>query len=362
MKNFIRYKLQSFLQWSSKAKGPSAVCFPFLNHNALDVINNLFKNKYPYAIKFLPRIKDRYFENRYLTFEYLEEKKELFDRYSLETTQFFMDNKVRYYVLDRLTNNDLYQHAALVGAKSSPNTEIVYLDHGESGQYNLPNEIYWSSFTDYYYVGNTDMKEYIEKLAKSLDSSAKIREWKRRLPEKRETKKGLLVYAPAFHESGTLSSSYSDTLKYQVRKHMLFALEKMADTHKLKIIWKYLKGEEGFDAVPSIIKKYKLRNIRYELRNSFNYWITRAEFFVTDCVSTTFYDAVDMGVKSLALWPSILMDIRPDVLKRFGESIYVYDSVGQATKQLQYFVDQKFWYPAKVPHNPDLFPWEVDNG
>ncbi|KKM05108.1 hypothetical protein LCGC14_1757480 [marine sediment metagenome] len=360
MKDFIRYRLQDFLQWGSRTRGRSAICFPFLNHNMLDIIHNLSKNKHPYAIKFLPRVKDRYFENRYLTFEHLNEKKELFDEYSMQIEQFFIDNKVKYYVLDRLTNDDLYLHAAIMGAKTSPNTEIVYLDHGESGQYNLPYEIYWTSFTDYYYVGNTDMRGYVEKVAKSLNSSSKIREWKRRLPEKKETRKGLLLFAPAFHELGTLGSSYSDVLKYQVRKHMLFALEKLADTHKLKVIWKYMKGEEGFDAVPEIIKNYKLKNIRYELRNNFNFWLSRAEFFVADCVSTTFYDAMDMGVKSLALWPSILMDIRPDVLKRFGESIYIYDSIDQAIKQLQYFLDQKFWYQVKVPYSPDLFPWEED--
>jgi len=357
MKEYLRHKSQNFIQWSTDSRSGKAVCFPFINQNLLNIYDTLKDNDC--KILYLPKVKDRFFDNNHLTFKYLEEKKELFNKYSLELTQFFIDNKVEYYVLDRLTNNDLHQHAALLGAKASPNTKIVYLDHGESGQYNWPSEVYWSMFADYYYAGNTDMKNYMKELSEKLNyKNVEIKEWKRSDLIKRPTQKGLLIFAPAFHCHETFSSTYSDTLKYQVRKHILFALEKLADIHNLQVIWKYMKDEANEDMTPKIIKNYKFKNIKYETRNNFNYWLSKAEMFVSDCVSTTFYDALDMRVKSLALWPEILMDIRPDVLKRFGEAIYIYSNIDDAIKQLQYFV-ANYAYISKVPHNPDSFPWEV---
>lgn len=354
MKEIIRRSLQKFFQVGTS--GSEAVCLWCLNKTTMQLLPGIIKSGR--KVVFLPNFKGRKFDSEY---SMSIPDKLLFDM-ATSIGKFFIKHRVKYYVFDKLPVNDLCYHSALGVANCLGGVKILYLDHGDSAQENFSNEYMWLDLVDYYYARDLDMRDYLRSIANEYSINVKVSTWK---PQpvfyNKRTDEKLLMVAPAFHCRETFGTCYSDTFKYRVRRTMLLALDTIAEKYDLKILWKYMVGEEGYDPVPDLIKLHKTTRVVYENRNNFDYWLARANMFVSDCASTTLYDATKMGINSLALWNSKLPEIRKSAKEMFGESIFIYDDTEGIVTGLVAFVDKcmkKEWVIPTISTRQDRYPWE----
>lgn len=358
IKEFIRQQLQYIVQFWTICSTHS-VCLWCLNFNMSGLITNICKGGY--GALFLPKVKDKYrFSFNYILDINDSQIIKFTDLVSLYT-MFFISENIRYYVFDKLTPDDFRFHAALLSAKAIKDLKVVYLDHGDSAQENPFPELMLLSHVDYFYARDLDKKEYLIGTVKKYGLKTIIRTW---IPSLRHIKRDdvdnrLLLVAPAFHCGESLASCYSDTFKYRVRKTMLFVLEKLAEKYDLKILWKYMP--DGFDVVPKLIYDYKLKRVVYDDRSNFNKWLSKAGMFISDCASTTLYDAIKVGIPSIALWHSKLQPIRKSALKMFGSCIHIYDDVNEIENILESFISKTLSgnvYIPKIETVQEKYPWQ----
>jgi len=206
-------------------------------------------------------------------------------------------------------------------------------------------------------MGNTESKEALKAISRPEDSSD-IREWKRPTKYKRGKAKDYILYASQFNNKNKYDQLYSDTLKYRNNREIAL----MLNWYK-KTIWKMLpKSDEQYDPMIDFISNY-CKNIEVRTKGSLEKLLSHAIAFVCDSPSTSYYDAIDMGVPTLCLRPATATPMRDSAKKMFGGTYYRYKDLNSMRNRLDIFLKNVYYntnlleYPI-IKRSPDLMPWE----
>jgi len=340
-----------------------AILFPRWNMTLSNPINNALKND---MRVFFVDGSGVLFDWRNLIEDKITDEKFLESFLQLENNarNFLYRNKVDYFVVDRFTRNSLDLHAYLLACKQA-NTKTVYLDHGETGSIhpNIPFDrlLNW----DYVYLTNTDMKKYYEKEKEKYGLKTEIKEWARtRQPRKEvKVKKNMILFAPQFIEADRFDQLFPQTLQYKHREKLLNIFDDIVRNIGVEVIWKtYEPGNLLYDPIKDLCED---KQVHYCDTNNFDGYLSKATMFITDCISTTLYDAIEDGVPSLVLRYRKAAETRESILKQFGDVIFIYDSIKEAEEKLEEFIfdclglnGEEEKYLPELEFNPEPFPWE----
>lgn len=270
---------------------------------------------------------------------------------------YFKDIGCNYFVINTMPRNDLDRHAALVAASEVDSVKVVYLDHGDTGFSDPSGVWHWFNYADYFYASNTESRKYINK--QIVPEGFIVREWKRPLPKRKKSKKYVL-FAPGFYNGELFIGQLTDTAKYRHTETIIRYLNECAIDFGYGIIYKTIKGSHEAFNPRSVDKFVEYEAVEYMDSGNFNKLLSKASAFVTDCVSTPFYDAVDMGIPSLCLYNSDGTPLRKTVLDMFGDAIKVCNQDAIIGYTINNFFTGKFslGYKAMIEHNIDPMPWE----
>jgi len=349
IKKIIRLLIQQVIESLSSSLLRNNIAFICYNRTITDVIIKILSQN-DCSIKFLP-LKYEKFDWRYLDFD-----KEKFKLMVSGIKIWLLNNNINYLVVDKLTRDNLYPHAALEAANSIINLETIYLDHGDTGTYH-PYIVYDRIMNyDYFYANDSSIRKHMEEEVKKYGSNIKIREWQRPMPKvKRKIDKKIIMYAPQFPTGDRFPQLFPEIIRYKHRIKILTELNILGD---YKVIYKcFSKGNEIYDPTPDFIRD-NLKYIKIENKNNFNKLLSKTSYFITDCVSTTIYDAIYLNIPSLCLRYYKAAPVRKDVLKQFGDSIFVYDDINEAVNKMYDFLLNSSEMPI-IKHYKDKFPWEV---
>lgn len=362
-KENIRSILQKVFSTFTSLNDDCNVLFPRHNYTLASVITSCINNNC--RIFFVPQIKqDRFFDWRRFD---VDDKGFLLSFAKLEqlALKYLRDNTIDYFVVDRMSRNDLWLHAILSACKKCY-TEAIYLEHGETGSIHPDIELDRLLNYDYFYASNTDMKNHMQQQAKDKELyDCRIKEWKRSkfIPKKKQHKQQQILYAPQFIEADRFNQLFPQTLQYKHKESLVKEFHALEKKYDIRIVWKtYKQGNLLYDPIKDICNTF---NIKYVDTDSFSYWLSKSTMFITDCISTTFYDAVDYGIPVLCLRYAKAAPIRQSILDNFGDSIFVYNTIEQAIDKMRQFVADcanitflKQFYIRTYESNPDKFPWE----
>jgi len=353
MKDLAKKALKTFFSTNLSLKETKRnILFPHINTTLLPVIKSGRKNFC--GIHFVPEVE--------LSTTFNWRRKELsnedFIRFSIfyRVAKNYIDSKgIDYFVVDRLTRNNLLLHAFLEACNDSKRVITIYLDHGETGSIHSDVEFDRISNYNYYYTPNSEMEEYMYN--NYYRENLLIREWKRPTAKIKKKKGNLLLFAPQFNEADRLNQLQPQTSQYLHRKVFADILHQVKIESKLIPVWKTFKGGNlQKDPMKYICALY---GIKYVDNNKFNYYLARSKMVITDCVSTPFYEAVENDIPVLCLRYSKAAPIRESIIKQFGKSIFIYDRVEDCRKKVFEFInDDKHCYRHKVNHYQNKFPWE----
>ncbi|MFH1376092.1 MAG: hypothetical protein ABIH25_00480, partial [Candidatus Woesearchaeota archaeon] len=218
-------------------------------------------------------------------------------------------------------------------------------------------------FADVYYATNTELRGYYQGEAGRFGFNTVLKEWDRPRPKKR--KRGydpkFILVAMQFNNGELNSELYPDTLRYEHNKRVALALRPlMVGINGVnRIIWKTLPTSEDFEDPMVKWLARECKGIEIETRGNFNKLIRECGIFITDCVSTTFYDAVEIGVPTYAFVYSKGNKVRGKVLKTFKNQIIQYDNINSVTVIMRKLIENELKgfisYIPKVEHNVDRF-------
>src|SRR4030065_667159 len=350
MKELFRKLCQIYMR-SVTFFGRSSIVFSIFNK---DLKNIIFSASVDNEICFIPEFS----KGSISDWETLINNKRsfLFDKL-IGKYKTYCENK-DFFVIDRLPRGDLNRHAALIAASKS-DVKVVYLDHGETGFEYPEGYAHWIKYADYFYANNTETKEYVQRLAKEQKSDIIIKERKRNIPVIRKSvSKRTLMFVPSFYNGELLIGNYSDTLKYKHRVVLIGYFNHLVKYWGVDVFW---SGLSLANAVCDPMNRIIFENNLFKYKeNKCNKLLLKCNYFLTDAVSTPFYDACDLGIPSLCLYWEGGSPIREDVLKQFGKSIYVFNDIETAKLKIKDLIINPQQYINKPIHtaNPDKFPWE----
>ena len=337
------------------------VLFPRYNMTLLPVIGSCVNNDC--RVFFLPYVK----EDRVFDWRRFDQNDKLFmirfDSFLSKAKEYLRNNAIDFFVVDRMTRGDLWLHAILQACKVT-GTKAIYLEHGETGSIHPDIEFDRILNYDYFYASNTDMKRHMQKQVQKYYTVSKciIREWNRpKILPKKQSKVHRILYAPQFIEADRFNQLFPQTLQYKHRERLVKEFDILQDETGVSTIWKTFKsGNLLYDPIKDICKDYQ---VEYVDDDSFNWCLSRSSMVITDCISTTIYDAIDYGLPVLCLRYSKAAPIRESILKEFGNSIFIYDYIDQAVERIIHFVaaclgDNESNYIPIIERKPDKFPWE----
>jgi len=345
MKEFFRSMAQKHITFNSKCKDKPKIVFSILNRFVKSIVEEAAKEN---EIHFLPELFDNYLREDSDSCTY----RGMIAGYK----DYFQDKS--FFVIDRLPRNDVNRMAAVEGAKQSPCTKIVYLDHGETGFSDPIGQIHWLRVADYYYANNTETKHYIQELAQRFDSDVVVRERRRTLSVKwnRDKNSSTILFAPSFYNSDLFIGQYSDTMKYKHRKFLVDHFNYLSYNCGESIVWSGLSSSnENVDPISIKPEEYFFDYIE----GQFNKLLSTCSYFLTDAVSTPFYDACDLGIPALCFYWKGSTPIREAVRRQFGKSIFVFDDVQEVKEEIGNLLGSYDQYINPVIHGEiDKYPWE----
>lgn len=375
MKEKIRSLIKSFYNFGFNQidKPKYRILFSDFSYTIIEPLKSVIDNKCRcYFLPFKKKIDPiRFFDWKKTTYEdFVINSNDIVTNFSIlvkYSEDYLIDKKIDFLVVSKLPRNDLLIHS-LVAASINLKIKIIYLDHGDTGTENKHHENMWCKIADYYYVNNTEMQKYlIRENNDNYKQDVIIKQWRRPMQNKRrDIDKKLILFAPGFYNGDVLISLYSDAMRFKNNSKILFKLNDVAERYNLRVVWKSVKGSnETYDPIKDIININRLNNIEYVVSNSFNKLLSVANMFITDCVSTTLYDSVNLGVNSLCVHFDKAARIRDGVKKEFGESIYKYSDINSALYRIETFISNVVLYSKdheiskiKFKKERDLYPWE----
>lgn len=334
MKNLI-VKIISLLSFGGRRN----ILFLQFSRNLLPIIFSALKGRN--KIYFLEDRDMKYNWKDFTKKEY-DRVKLTIDRLYIELSIYFTHNDIDELVLDKLNRDNLFHHVAIMVAKNS-RTKIIYYEHGATGQI-LPVVNYQKFlFVNEYHAADSETQKFIcdeSRKTPVVSHSILMSTWNRPRPKKRSTfyDSDLILIAPQFNLGETFNELYPDTLKYKHNKVIFKKLEELAEKYNLKVIWKMLpSSEDDIDPMFDYITKYGNR-VTIEIRNNFNKLIKKAGMFITDCYSTTLYDARYLGVPSFCYRYHLANPIREELKKEIGSSLCVYEDINRALVGMECFI------------------------
>ena len=151
--------------------------------------------------------------------------------------------------------------------------------------------------------------------------------------------KNVLLWGPQFSSGFRFAQLFPETLRYLHKQGILKKLLSLSKKYEFRTIYKnYPPGDENYDPMPEVIRNLDDYSIIWKSGRGFNKLLSRSKMFLTDCISTTIYDAADMGVPSLCLRYHKAAPVRKDVLTQFGKSIFIYKDILDALAYLEFFI------------------------
>jgi len=364
----FRRKIEKAIEFGTRRhKGPR-VMFAHFNRTLYPLIKSVIKTRG--QVHFLSP--DWKFETRFVTgynFPYYpvsikNELKEKFMTHYECMQRYFTDNEITHFVVDRAARGDLILGAALLAAKYSPNIELILFDHGETGT-EYPDTVFHRCWLyDVIYTGNTESRNYYDEVAKFGNFKVDIREWRRLIQIKRKMiRNNSLLYAPQFVAGEVFSQCYPDAARF------FEDLELMKVLWETDMVWKVdspgnLVEYPIHDFLLALVKKTwehkRVCNIKYIDDKSFSKLLGSCRALLSDCVSTTAYDAAEEGIPTLCVRPEKASPVRKSVLEMFGPSIKIYDTPSEKHGAISQFLQlskEGLWPIPKIPHRVDQLPW-----
>jgi len=332
MKNLIA-KIISFISFGNKN-----ILFLQFSRGLLPIIFKcLFNGKKIYFL-----------EDRGIKFNWKNFTKEEYNRIKStidylyrEINIYFAHKGIDYLILDKLNRDNLWHHVVIMAARDN-GIRIIYYEHGATGQ-NLPVVNYQKLlFADKYYAADWETQKFLHDEGKKwkIDHGIIFSNWNRPRSKRRNLfySSKLVLIAPQFNLGEIFNELYPDTLKYKYNKVVFHKLEYLAKKYDLKVVWKMLPGsEEDEDPMFNYIVKHGDR-VEVEIENNFNKLIKKAGMFITDCCSTTYYDAVGLGIPSFIYRYYKANPIRGEVKERLGGSLCVYSDIRRAVIAMECFI------------------------
>ena len=360
MKETVRFLIEKLIEMHSGPMGNPSVLFPHFSWPLWPVIRNV-KHK-GFNVIFLPkRFNKKFafdnFRPGEVYFEYCELKKDI--QNWLLSLPHFPD----YFVTDKVARDNLALHVL-----SEFSFRKIYLDHGENA--NEDEHIMYNRLVmfDWLYFTNTSMADFAWKCANKGNFSVKIRQWDRFQGKKwsrKSSRKKMLLYVPTMCCGERFCHNLTEAAKYRFKKELVKELGRIVRYCDWGVIWKKLPaGDENEDCVEELIAAQNLKEFRVETKNNLDRLMEAASAIVTDCVSTPMYDAARIGLPSLALIDYRAFLPRKDILRDFGDSVFVYydDSFEDAWKKLWQFVEflnnGGVWPVPKIERKCNPFLWE----
>ena len=310
---------------------------------------------YRYRIFFSRNLEERFSWNNFTHKQYRKEENRIYNLRN-KAIDYLVGCGIECIVFDKLPNVDLWLHMLLQSAKEL-GIKLIYMDHGTTGELFESINYHRLDIPDVYYVTNYDLKEYYrdDVIRNGLDTI--IKEWDRPRPKKRKRNydSRLILVAMRFNDGELFYGGYPDTLRYEHNKRIALSLNPTAVGHN-RIIWKALPTSEDYeDPITDWIRK-NCGGIKIETKNNFNKLIRECGVFITDCISTTFYDAVEIGVPTFALIYRKGNKVRKEVLEKFRNQIILYDDIDVAIERLKWNVLLLPYADIpKVKHNIERF-------
>lgn len=248
-------------------------------------------------------------------------------------------------------NSSLDTYAATAAGHYSGKAKVCYIDHGDQA---FDGREIWDNFivpNDIFVVSNSEVAGYLNKRKSQGKFNANIVLAPIRnavlLPKKKfETapkgSKQRVVFVPTLHQGDNIHgiNSYPETWYFHWHKQLLefFGARKDFD-----FIWKALpEVDQIYDPIPDLIKERKYSNVRYET-DSFLYWITKSDRFLSDYQSTPLYEAAFSGLPIFSIYPPFVK-IRASAKEAFGRSVQPYADAADGIKKITAFLDSD---PAK---------------
>jgi hypothetical protein len=356
VKEFIRNSLEFLFEKAQIGRSQFSVVFPHFNRTLFPVYRSVIRNGG--KVLFLPAFRQVNFDWRCFDLQEEEQKlRAICDNY----LGFFKVSGGNFYVVDRQPRHSLSCLAALRAAKES-GLVTIYLDHGSTGIYQ--DWLIWDKLLnfDYSYFDDFDMRRYALALVRGMGENrrpvADIKEWIRPRPRKRkESKKRIILFAPAFYCNDRWVRLYPDTLRFRHRKALLPIFQRLSKEANIQVIWKaFPKGDDAYDPIGEVIRE-EFPGIKYRI-HGFDRLLSRCSWFVTDCISTGIYDAVQLGIPSLCVCYRKAEPVREEVAERFGNSIFRFDAIMEVEDVLRGFIENDSWPVPVIEHRSDPFPWE----
>lgn len=244
--------------------------------------------------------------------------------------------------------------AAIAAARSSSDTKIFCLEHGDDIFQNVFFRLEELSFSDVVITTNEEHKHYLEVLCKRYDLKTKVRVCKHRLlplkPLRRkkiqrnkikQTKSGSydIIFVPTFFIGDSLRIDcdihLSPTAYYMFQKRILshFATKK-----QYHFIWKGLPAVEPLhNPIPKMISDGKISNVIFESKPFVSYlkYPCRVIF---DYPSTGMYESIFAGVPTISLCDT-RWKCRSSAIENFRSLLCFFDGIEEAIVRIDQFLD-----------------------
>lgn len=384
MKEFIRQLIQKYFMFISRKNRSAVLFFLHYNRTVSVLIKDAIKNDC--RIVFLPTRK-KFFDKHNNDFNF--NWKDVTDvdlilmgyisGYISDDIKKFVEKNSRgikrFFVVDRLTRNNLYYHLLLFWFNNDEKTKTVYLDHGDVGT--IHGYIEYDRFInyDYYYVPTDEMKQHIDivfdQFKIRFDKEIKVGIWNMPRPKikKKKTEKINIVFAPQFPTGDRFPQEYPELIRYEHRKKIIDVLsEKTFFYYKENIFNKYYnviyKGyTNGDDEYDAFIEYLKAKDeVKIVLNNSFDKLLEKTTALFTDCISTTMFNAIHNGIPVFCFRWRKAAPPQKLIVEKYYQFIYLFDDLNELELQVNAVINNIVM--GNIPEIPKLkcsstkLPWQ----
>jgi hypothetical protein len=257
----------------------------------------------------------------------------------------------------------LEDYAALAAAKRYPQIKTACLVHGDGVYDSRVWNITELQNYDIHISSNTETKEYFQRLAKEINSSAKIYSSPHRLLNVKKIAslrekmgsntiiKNRIIYLPTlmvWDVRRNEGDPYFDTWYYRFQKSLIKYFSTRGD---YTFVWKGLpQSEEIYNPIPDFIRDNHFSNIEIAT-NPFVEHLLTAGRVIHDCPSTGFYESVIAGVPAMSLNHRCTIN-RPGAVAYFGNLLKLFIDTPEAIKHIDEFLN----------NDAELYKMTIDTG
>jgi hypothetical protein len=287
-----------------------------------------------YKIFFLPNLEKQTFDWNSSVIKDKELEKR-FNYFQMYIAKELIKKDIKFLMTDKVSRDNLLHYAAISTCKYTNTVSKLY-DHGEAGHC-FDNDIYNRGIFDVWYITNIQMHDYISNKIKEFDLKTMYMHWNR--PKKKVKKKKhnrfTIMFAPMFTSDERMVHLLPETIKYKIKKEMLEVFQYMIDKYNVRVIYKkFSAGEENDDCIKELIEM-KYPKIELVDGKKFNKCLSISDMMITDCISTTFFDALYNNIEPLVLLHHRTIPLIPRIEERYNRFIrwhYNIDDIQQVVE------------------------------